>query len=314
MQDELAKLAEVRDRFLRETRAPLTLKAYKDSWQRFEAWTKGAGRTPMPASADTLSLWAVSMLAAGLRVATVEARLSGVAYAHRQAGLKSPICPEVRRVLNGARRIRRENTLQKRALTVGQLWKIARVIDTSTVSGIRDRALIVFGFAGAFRRSELSSLDLADVTFTPKGVLVHLRWSKTDQFGKGRDIGLWRGENADTCPVRTLQAWIKCRGNQPGPLFYLIQRRSRSGDIMTDRRQSPDNCVQAIKRSIALIGLDAHQYGGHSLRSGYVTAAVENGASTVAIMQQTGHKSVIMVHTYMRPVTAFGANALAGKL
>lgn len=310
MQDDLTELGAERDRFLRGGRAPSTIKAYKDSYMRFCAWCLTADREPLPASADSLSLWAVSMLSSGLRVATVEARLSGVAHAHKEAGLKSPIAEEVRRVLVGARRVRKENTLQKRALTVGELWKITRVIDCTTSTGLRDRALIVFGFAGAFRRSELSSLDLADVTFAPKGLLVHLRWSKTDQMGKGRNIGLWRGENADTCPVRTMQAWLKRRGMQPGPLFYCILK----GDTMTDRRLSADNCVRAVKNAIAGIGLDSHQYGGHSLRSGYVTAAAENGASTMAIMQQTGHKSIAMVHRYMRPVTAFGANALAGKL
>ncbi len=249
------------------------------------------------------------MLADGLSVNSVQTRLSGVAHQHKRAGYSSPLGPEVRKVLNGARRLRRESPRQKRALTSEQLWKISRVMD-STARGLRDRALFVLGFAGGFRRSELQQLDLADITFAPKGLLVALRWSKTDQEGRGRVVGIFRGKCADTCPVRTLKAWIERRGRQPGPLFVPIDRGGR----VTSRRLAIDGIGYIIKTGVERIGLDPRHYAGHSLRSGFVTAAAEAGATEMAVMQRTGHKTGDMVHRYFRPANAFSTNPLANVL
>jgi site-specific recombinase XerD len=216
-----------------------TWKSYADSFRRFERWCESMARNPLPASSETLALWATSMLTAGLKVSTVELRISGVLHRHREAGLRSPLTSEVRRILNGARRLRREVPNQKCALTVEQLWRISRLMDTGTARGLRDRAIVVLGFAGAFRRSELAGLDLADVAFVPKGLLVHLRFSKTDQMGRGRDVGIFRAERPDVCPVRCLQAWLEARGHQPGPLFVTIDP---NGEI-TDRRLGHESVV-----------------------------------------------------------------------
>jgi integrase len=309
--EEIAALMAERDRFCSALMAQNTYKSYDDSWGRFTRFCEGARRVPLPASSETVALWAVSMLRESKRVTTVQARLSGVAHHHKIAGFPSPIGPEVRAVLNGARRLRKENARQKRALSVKELWKVCRVIDTTTAKGLRDRAIIVLGFAGAFRRSELSNLDVSDITFVPKGLLIHLRWSKTDQEGEGRDVGLFRGDNADTCPVRTLKAWLDRRGRHPGPLFLAVTGR---GDEIRDERLKALGIVEAVKRGVKRIGLDPHQYAGHSLRAGFCTAAAENGASEIAIMQRTGHKSVQMVHRYVRPVSVFSVNPLFGKL
>lgn len=153
-------------------------------------------------------------------------------------------------------------------------------------------------------------LDVEDVRFAPKGLLVQLRHSKTDQLGRGRQVGIDRGDKPDTCPVRTLKAWITCRGEQPGPLFLKVQA---SGDI-SHERLGPEGIARAIKRGVKRIGLNAHLYAGHSLRSGFVTAAAENGASELAIMKRTGHRSVEMVHRYFRPLEAFSTNPLQNLL
>ncbi|GAC1500015.1 MAG: site-specific integrase [Vulcanimicrobiaceae bacterium] len=268
-------------------------------------------RRPLPASPDTLALWATAMLSARHKISSVELRITGVVHQHRIAGHPSPLAGGlIRQVINGARRLRRETPNQKRALTTDQLWKISRCIDKSTTAGLRNRAILVFGFAGGFRRSEMAALDVCDLTFVSKGVSVFLRRSKTDQEGRGRYVGIFRGACADTCPVRTLLAWIAVRGEHPGPLFPAVTNRG----VITEKRLQPDGMVEVIKRCVRLIGLDAHLYAGHSLRSGYVTTAAENGASAMSIMTQTGHKTVDMVHRYFRPVHAFSSNPLAGKL
>jgi integrase len=305
---ELRLIAE-RDRFCSAMFSANTHKAYAEAWKCFGGWCQEAGRCVLPASVETVVLWVTSMLSAGLKVSTVDLRITGISHYHKEAGFPPPLGPEVRRVVNGARRLRHETPSQKRPLTVEQLWKISRIMDESA-RGVRDRALMVLGFAGAFRRSELSLLNVGDVAWTPKGLLVHLRWSKTDQDGRGRDVGVFRGDRADTCPVRTLQAWLARRGGQPGPLFVAVTQ----ADTVTARRMSTESVAMRIKRAVRSIGLDAHLYAGHSLRSGYCTAAAENGATEISIMQRTGHKTVEMVHRYVRPVTAFSVNPLAGLL
>ncbi len=309
-QCEIARLTAERDKFCSANFAVNSLKSYEDSWQRFLSWCALTSREPLPATGETVALWATSMLKDGLRVTTVETRLSGVGYRHKKAGYDSPIGPEVRAVLVGARRLRRESPRQKRALTPEQLWKIARVLPVDTPRGLRDRALIVLGFAGAFRRSELRFLDVEDITFVRQGLLVHLRFSKTDQIGVGRSVGIFRGVWEDTCPVRAVRAWLDCRGRQPGPLFVAVIGHG----TITNNRLSCDAIALSIKRGVRAIGLNPHLYSGHSLRSGFVTAAAENGANELAIMQRTGHKSVQMVHRYFRPVTAFAVNPLANVL
>ena len=300
-----------RERFCSAIFAINTRKSYSAAWKVFETWCGSVSRQALPASADTVALWATSMLSAGLKINTVDLRIAGISHRHKEAGFPPPLGPQVRRVINGARRLRHETPTGKRALTPRQLWKISRLMDDQTARGLRDRALIVMGFAGAFRRSELASLDLLDVTFNAKGFLVHLRWSKTDQDGEGRDVGIFRGAHADTCPVRTLRAWLARRGGQRGPLFLKI---TPTGDVITDEPMNGDSVARAVKKAVRSIGLDPGLYAGHSLRAGYCTAAAENGASEVAIMQQTGHKTVEMVHRYVRPVRAFQTNPLAGRL
>lgn len=265
-------------------------------------------RVPLPTSEDTLTLWITAMLHEGKSVNTVQTRISGVLSHLADAG-----CPVERgRLMQLVRTARRhaKPERRKRPITAEELWKIARVLDPSTVRGTRDRAIVVLGFASACRRSEIAALDMADIEFVRQGLLIHLRRSKTDQHGEGRDIGIHRGERADTCPVRGLQAWIAVRGSQPGPLFYAMKNH----DLLTERRMPPEGIADVVKATTRKIGLDPSQYGGHSLRSGFVTCAGENGATELAIMKRTGHKRSASVHRYMRPVTAFTTNPLAGKL
>lgn len=309
-QDDAARLWAECERFASATLAPNTSKSYADSWMRFEKWRQEQKRAALPASSETLALWATAMLLRGLKVSTVQMRVSGVVYRHRVRGHSSPLGPEVQKVLSGARRLRHEAPRPKRALTAEQLWKISRLIDTRTARGLRDRAVCVVGFAGGFRRSELRALDLADVQFVPKGLLVRLRWSKTGQHAHGRYVGIFRGQRPETCPVRTLKAWIERRGNQPGPLFPRIER---SG-VITDQRIGQEGVSGIVKRGVEQIGLDPHHYAGHSLRSGCVTAAAEAGATELAIMQVTGHRTSQMVQRYFRPVSAFSVNPLANVL
>jgi len=178
----------------------------------------------------------------------------------------------------------------------------AKLRGVRTRAAVRDRALLTLGFAAALRRSELVGLDVVDVRFVPKGLLVRIRRGKTDQEGHGRDVGVFRGRRATTCPVRALRAWLFVRGREAGPLFP----GRRPGSRLTGA------CVnQVVKRGCVLAGLDPRGYGAHSLRAGFVTAAAEAGMPETLIMQRTGHRSVQTVAKYVRPASAFSVDVLA---
>ena len=180
--------------------------------------------------------------------------------------------------------------------------------DAGTI-GARDRALILLGFAGAFRRSELVGLNFEDCAFGKDGLTVTLRRSKTDQHELGRKIGVPYGSNPETCPVRNLQQWIAQAGVTAGPLFRSI---SRHGQVQPGRL-SDIEVARVVKKLAYRAGLDAGKYAGHSLRAGHATAAAIAGASGRPIMWQTGHRSVQMVRRYIRDGSLFRENS-AGKL
>jgi integrase len=175
--------------------------------------------------------------------------------------------------------------------------------------GLRDRALILLGFAGAFRRSELVGLDLGDCAFGKDGLTITLRRSKTDQDGEGRRIGIPFGSNPQTCPIRLLEAWIEQAGITAGPLFRSV---SRHGQVQAARLSGID-VARIVKKRAVRAGLDAAKYAGHSLRAGHATSAAISGASERSIMNQTGHRSVQMVRRYIREGSLFRENS-AGKL
>jgi len=175
--------------------------------------------------------------------------------------------------------------------------------------GTRDRALILLGFAGAFRRSELVGLDASDCIFGRDGLTVTLRRSKTDQDGAGRKIGIPYGANPDTCPVRNLQDWIEQAGIVGGVLFRPLNRRGQ----LRPGRLSGIDVARVVKKLAQRAGLNPALYAGHSLRAGHATAAAIAGASERSIMNQTGHRSVQMVRRYIRDGSLFRENS-AGKL
>jgi integrase len=177
------------------------------------------------------------------------------------------------------------------------------------IIGARDRALILLGFAGAFRRSELVGFDAEDCAFGKDGLTVTLRKSKTDQTGAGRKIGIPYGSNPDTCPVRTIQSWLELAAIITGPLFRSINRH---GQVQRGRLSGID-VARVVKKLVKRAGLDAAKFAGHSLRSGHATSAAIAGASERSIMAQTGHRSVQMVRRYIRDGNLFRENS-AGNL
>src|ERR1035438_2586385 len=251
----------------------------------------------------------------GARADVLSAQIKSIAElmfhaeAPKAARLDSPTHNSlVRNTMKGIRRTFGTAPGQKAATLTNDIRAMVDATDASTI-GIRDRALVLLGFAGAFRRSELVGLDVDDRVFSKDGLTVTLRRSKVDQEGVGRKIGIPYGSNPETCPVRTMQAWIEQAAITAGPVFRSINRH---GHVKAGRLSGID-VARVVKKLVDRAGLDASQYAGHSLRAGHATSAAIAGASERSIMNQTGHKSVQMVRRYIRDGNLFRENS-AGKL
>jgi integrase len=177
----------------------------------------------------------------------------------------------------------------------------------NSLLGVRDRALILLGYAGAMRRSELVGLDVTDLAIAEEGLVVLIRKSKTDQVGVGRKIGIPFGENPETCPVRAVQAWIEEGDIDEGPLFRSVNKH---GDV-SDKRLSDQVVADVVKRSLRAAGKSSKKYAAHSLRAGLITQAAIAGVSERAIQDQSGHKSLAVMRRYIRDGSLFRENAAA---
>jgi integrase len=235
----------------------------------------------------------------GVSVSTIELVCCAIGHQHREQGLPNPIDHDaVRRVRTGLRRIlgtapRRPT----RPLTLEDLRQIVTGIDRSTRQGARDAALILLGFAGALRRSELAALTLADLEHQPEGLVVHLRRSKTDPDGAGQIVGVAHGRHPLTDPVTAVDSWLTLRGTAPGPLFTSTrQPEATPGPI------SGTTVSSIVKDRAAGVGLSAGHITAHSLRAGHATSAALAGVSVDRIAAQTRHRRIdVLIARYIRP-------------
>ena len=251
----------------------------------------------------------IAECAGRLKVGSLQRRLNAITEAHKAVGLESPThSPIVANTMKGIRRTMGTAPTQKAPAVTDDIRAMVEAADAGTI-GARDRALILLGFAGAFRRSELVGLNVEDCEFSKDGLTVILRKSKTDQEGVGRKVGIPYGSNPETCPVRVLQAWVEEAGISAGPLFRALNRH---GKLKAGRLSGLD-VARIVKKLAQRAGLDAAKYAGHSLRAGHATSAAIAGASERSIMNQTGHRSVQMVRRYIRDGSLFRDNS-AGKL
>jgi site-specific recombinase XerD len=283
-----------------------TRRAYRADWRDFSAWCARHGLSPLPASAETVSVY-LADLAGFRKTSTIGRRLSAIAQAHRTAGYPSPTAEvAVRQVMSGIRRRHGTRQQGKEAALTVDVRAMVGTLDGS-VRGLRDRSLLLLGFAGAFRRSELVALDVADATRSRDGLVVTVRRSKTDQEGAGREVGIPFGSTPATCPVRALEDWLAAAAITSGPLFHPIDRHGN----VRPTRLTDQSVALVVKRAALAAGLDAALYAGHSLRSGLATAAAQAGVSERTIMEQTGHKSLPIVRRYIRRGSLFTENAAA---
>jgi site-specific recombinase XerD len=294
--------------FARRSKSENTLRAYGADWRNFCQWCNAHGLGPLPAAPESVASY-IAECAGRIKVSSIQRRLCAIAEAHKAMAANSPTTAGiVRATLKGIRRTLGTAATPKTAALTDDVRGMIEATDAGLI-GSRDRVLMLLGFAGAFRRSELVGLDIEDCVFGRDGLTVTLRRSKTDQDGAGRKVGIPYGSNPDTCPVRNVQAWIEGAGITSGPLFRSINRH---GHVQADRL-SPIDVSRVVKKLAQRAGLDPAKYAGHSLRAGHATSAAIAGASERSIMNQTGHRSVLMVRRYIRDGSLFRENS-AGKL
>ncbi len=284
------------EQYASASRADGTVATYTKAWAGFCAWCSEQGLCTLPAMPQTVARYLAARADQGRRPATLNVALSAIAQAHEHAGLQSPIADRlVKETWKGIRRRLGTAPHKKEPINAGELRRMMDGLPTGLI-GLRDRALLLLGFAGGFRRSELVALSAADLTFVPEGLEAFLANSKTDQERKGHMKMIAYGSDPSTCPVRAAKDWLELSGIVEGPVFRPINRHETLG-----AKALTDHAVAVIiKRSASKVGLPIPELSGHSLRAGFVTEAARNGADYPAIMDQTGHESLTTVHGYNR--------------
>ena len=284
--------------YARDALAPETLRAYATDWAHFTAWCHAAGCAPLPAEPAAVAAYLAAQAPLYGRSA-LERRLAAIGHAHRLRGLDwSAGHPAIRTTLRGIFRTHRSRRRQAAALTSTELKKFVAACG-GDLAGLRDRALLLLGFSGALRRSELVAVEREHLRFTEVGLRLQIPTSKTDQEGRGVELGITRGKRPETCPVRALEAWLAASDCRYGPVFRKIDRwgtiehRALGGDAVRD--------ILLKRAAAARITVDGgERLSPHGLRAGFVTEAYMAGARDEQVMDHTRHRDLKTMRGYVR--------------
>ena len=282
---------------LNNSKSPNTLRAYASDFKDFSSFCIKNNFQSLPASPKILALY-LTHLSQTSKFSTLKRRIASISIIHKLKGnyidTKHPLIIEN---LLGIKRIKGSNQKAKKPILINDLKLIIDVINKLKIKNIRkirDKALILVGFAGGFRRSELVAIEYEDVEFVREGVKIFVKRSKTDQSGEGMTKAIPSFKTTLYCPVLHLQDWMTNKLDRKGKIFPI----------------SDKSVALIIKKYTNLIGLDGNKYAGHSLRSGFATSTAESGAEERNIMAMTGHKTTQMVRRYIQEANLFKNNAL----
>ena len=295
---------------LKSSKSANTLRAYKSDFRDFSIFCMKHGLRSLPSNPKTVSIYLTSLSKSEAKMSTLRRRLVSIGVVHKLKGhyldTKHPIIIEN---ILGIKRTKGSIQRGKKPLLINYLNKLIEVIDNNIypeIKKLRDKAIILIGFSGGFRRSEITSLDYEDLDFVEEGLKILVRRSKTDQFGEGHLKGIPYFVNSPLCPVKSLKEWINISKINSGPIFRKFNR----GFNLSTMRLNDQSVALLIKYYLNLAGIDSKNYSGHSLRSGFATATAEAGADERSIMAMTGHKNSQMVRRYIREANLFKNNAL----
>jgi site-specific recombinase XerD len=277
-----------------------TLRAYRSDFLDFEKFCSQYSFQSIPTDPRIVGLY-LTQLSKTSKFSTLKRRLASISVIHKIKGFhldtKHPI---IRENLIGIKRKIGSYQKGKKPLLINNLYKIIDLIEHNKVNkyllSIRDKSILLIGFAGGFRRSELVSLKKSDLEFVSEGLKITLRKSKNDQFSQGFVKGIPYFKNKKYCPVLAVQDWLSSTDKLNQSLIFPY---------------SDKTVAIIVKKYLSLIGLDSKEYSGHSLRSGFATSTAALGADERSIMAMTGHKSAQMVRRYIKEANLFNNNALS---
>ena len=295
---------------LKSSKAHNTIRAYKSDFKDFGAFCVKHNFKTLPTDPKIVSLYLTYLSGRGAKMSTLRRRLVSISMIHKLKGhyldTKHPVIIEN---LMGIKRTKGSVQRGKKPILIKELKAIINVINEEKIDEIkkiRDKTIILVGFGGGFRRSELISIDHEDLEFVPEGVKITIKRSKTDQFGEGMVKGLPYFSNQEYCPVAHLKKWLEISKIKNGSIF----RRFIKGCSLSKNRLTDQSIVLLIKDYLNLAGIENKNYSGHSLRSGFATVSAESGADERSIMAMTGHKTTQMVRRYIKEANLFKNNAL----
>jgi|TARA_B100001059_G_scaffold48154_1_gene41110 site-specific recombinase XerD len=308
---DIKKLQDETLKNLKNSKSVNTVRAYKSDFEDFTLFCIKNGFKSLPTEPKIVSLYLTYLSSKNVRTSTIKRRLVSIGVIHKMKGhyldTKHPIIVEN---FMGIKRLKGISQNGKKPLLINDLKVIIDVINKQEepdLKKLRNKALLLLGFAGGFRRNELVSLNLEDLDFVFEGVKINIKRSKTDQFGEGFTKGIPHFENYLYCPVKNLKNWLNISKIKKGPIFVRFSK----GVNLTNIRLTDQSVALIIKEYLTKAGVDNKNYSGHSLRSGFATSAAEAGAEERSIMAMTGHKSSEMVRRYIKDANLFKNNALS---
>jgi integrase len=284
-------------KYINASRADNTKLAYEKAWRDFATFCSGRHLTALPASPGTVAEYLTWLADNGRRPSTIQVKLSAISFIHAKGGMPNPAHDEmVKSLISGIRRSIGTAPQQKAAILLDELEHMVGELPRD-LRGIRDKAILLLGYAGAFRRSEIVALDVENIRFTSREMIVTLPHSKTDQESQGakKRIPMLQEHPAD-CPVRAVRAWMRAAHISSGPVFRAVDQ----WDHVRNRRMSDRSIAIIVKHAAEMAGMEPRQFAGHSLRAGFVTQAAKEETPEWQIQEVTGHKSAAMMRKYIR--------------
>lgn len=305
-QFELDQAMNAAKRYARKSRADSTWRAYKSDWRQYDTWCQQLSLDALPSDPETVAMFVASQAEAGINPSTLSRRLAAIRLVHLGAGHASPHnALKVTEVMRGIRRDWAQPPLKKAAAVDEDVKKMADAVDPETAKGLRDRALLLLGFAGAFRRSELVALNTWNIEHQDEGIKVTIEQSKTDQDALGQTIAILRQTNSPYCPVQALMDWLTVGNIDKGAIFRRMFRFDKIGN----QRLSAQSVALVVKEYAYRVGLDPSNFAGHSLRRGFLTSAARRRASIFKMADQSRHKSLDVLREYVKAEELFDDNA-----
>ena len=295
---------------LKSSKANNTVRAYKSDFNDFGVFCAQNGFKSLPSEPNVVSLYLTHLSTNNVKMSTLKRRLVSIGVIHKLKGhYLDTKHPAIIENIMGIKRRKGSIQKAKKPILINSLKLIINAIDKQNkqeIKKFRDRSIILIGFSGGFRRNEIVSLDYDDLDFVPEGLKINIKRSKTDQFGEGFTKALPYFDSSQYCPVISLKNWLNISKITSGPVF----RRFLKGSKLSENRLTDQTVAILIKEYLNLAGINAKNYSGHSLRSGFATSAAESGVEERNIMAMTGHKSTEMVRRYIKEANLFKNNAL----